>query len=255
VSEAFTSLHYQISSPEGSDAYATIIALGDYIDLDSLTIGSDPEIVNSAYTLTGNGTLLRLIVVGINSFSSGAAAANNPGAPGHVVFQFQNVPVIGRKMEETNINTNGYAGSLMPAYLMGDFLTGLKTATGLTNDMLWAPTRKVSHGNTPQTLTDTISTDTLWLPTSWEMTGAVSGSSQIYEVNAGQARLDYYATGSAGDASRIKYNSGNTAVGYWLASPASSFDTAFVCVGTSGTLITITASAVVYGVAPAFCVK
>ena len=90
------------------------------------------------------GRLLRLTVVGINSFKRDGAAANNPGAPDHVVFQFQNIPVF-RQMNPTDTNLVGYAGSEMRTYLIGNFLTGLKNATGLTDAMLWAHTRYVPN--------------------------------------------------------------------------------------------------------------
>jgi hypothetical protein len=137
----------------------------------------------------------------------------------------------------------------MKTYLMGDFLTGLQAATGLTSNMLWAPTRKVSHGSNPPTSTDDI-TDTLWLPTEWGLFGSVSGSSQTYEVTPGQARLEYYT----GATERKKYNSSNNAQGYRLASPISYSGTSFAGVYSDGYSWEYTAS-VASGCAPAFCVK
>jgi hypothetical protein len=242
------------------------IALGDYIDLPSLTVAGYPadtvgygKISTADQALPGHGRLLRLMVVGINSFN-GINGNNTP----HVVFQFQNVPGTHRMEapleDSAGTNANGYLGSEMRTYLTGNFLTGLKNATGLTDAMLWGPTRKVANKGQGANGTHTV-TDTLWLPTEWEMHGERTYSSQTYEVNAGQARLEYYATGAAGNTSRIKYNSSNTAFFYWTASPHSTATNFFAYVGMSG----ISGYDLAYydgqsayggsGCAPAFCVR
>jgi hypothetical protein len=248
ASAAFTSLHYLISSPEGTDDFTTIIALGDYIDLPSLTIiESGTETITDMAIAANSSRLLRLIVVGINSFNG-----INGNSTDHVVFQFQNIP-IPHSMEASDINTSGYFGSWMRTYLTGAFLTGLQAAAGLTTDMLWGPTRYVANKGQGADGTDTI-TDTLWLPTEWEMFGARTSSSQTYEVDAGQARLEYYAAGSGGDTSRVKYNSGNAAAYYWLATPRSDDALTFCLVQPNGTASGYLASGG-NGIAPAFCVK
>jgi hypothetical protein len=260
VTDTFNAVHdYLAADPQvtGSGGSTKIgdIELGDYIDLVSLKIGADAAISNTAITpwsppFAGyEGRLLRIIVVGINSFK----VANNKGvenssAPTHLVFQFQNFPVK-RNMNSSATNAGGYAASELKTYIMGDFLTGLKAATGLSDALLWAPGRNVSRGGNPETATDTI-TDALWLPTEWEMFGVFRYSSQQYEVNAGQARLEYYQA----NADRIKYNSGNTAYSYWEASPYSGYATHFCGVASDGdTYINRASSA--GGVAPAFCVR
>jgi hypothetical protein len=252
VIDTFTAVHaYLATNPAVSGAGTAAakigdIELGDYVDLVSLTIGAS-TISNTALP-GGHGKLLRLIVVGINSFQgasdSAPAITNNPGAPTHLVFQFQNVPVT-HTMNSANTNAGGYDASDLKAYICGDFLTGLKTATGLADALLWAPERKVSHGN--PAATDTI-TDALWLPTEWEMFGARAYSSQDYEVNAGQARLEYYQA----DADRVKYGHDNGRQWYWEASPYSA--TGFCDVYDGGAYATTTAMSL-GGVAPAFCIK
>ncbi|GHT86897.1 hypothetical protein FACS1894137_13140 [Spirochaetia bacterium] len=242
VDGAFTALHTLINDT-GAD-FASIIALGDYIDLPELTIGgttiSDAAISGGA----DRGRLLRLMVVGINSFT-GKNSNNTP----HVVFQFRNLPVT-HNMEATNINTNGYAGSAMQAYIMGDFLTALKAATGLTDTMLWAPTRMVSKGNSPDPGPEPV-TDTLWLPTVWEMFGNnASASSAASETNANQARLEYYADA----ASRLKYDSSGFPAWYWTASPSNGSAEGFCYVKDDGIAGTTYASQV-GGCAPAFCIQ
>jgi hypothetical protein len=261
VTDTFNAVHdYLATNPtvsgSGADTKIGGIALGDYIDLASLTIGTNAPISNTAITPSPlpfagyEGRLLRLIVVGINSFK----VANNIGvvnssAPTHLVFQFQNLPAT-HSMNSGDTNVGGYAASGMKAYIMGDFLTGLKSATGLTDAMLWAPARNVSHGGNPVTATDTI-TDALWLPTEWEMSGARTWSSQDYEVGVGQARLEYYQA----DADRKKYDSGNTASRYRLASPRPGNNMYFCAVRDNGATNMDNGASSDECVAPAFCIK
>ncbi|GHT57844.1 hypothetical protein FACS1894109_10860 [Spirochaetia bacterium] len=267
VTNAFTSLHKLISSPEGSEDFKTIIHTGDYIDLAGLTVAryhtgteaadgtdtdSDTNLENGAINATnvelggGHGWLLRLIVVGINSFN-GKNGNNTP----HVVFQFQNVPGTHR-MNGTNTNSGGYWGSEMRNYLAapdgsgagGYFLTGLTNA-GVPDSVLWAPSRRVWNGvATAETIVDK-----LFLPTEWEMFGSQSNS-HATETATNQAWLEYYAS----PASRIKYDSSDAANWYWLASPAASSTTHFTNVDPGGGGSSNYASSV-GGVAPAFCVK
>jgi hypothetical protein len=245
--DAFNALHWLINTPEAGD-FTQIIQLGDWVDLDSLTVaaynnaGAISE-TNTSWSGT-HGELLRLIVVGINSF-----IGINGNTQPHVVFQFQNLPGT-RRMNATDTKANGYAGSEMRTYLTGNFLTGLTTA-GVPSSVLWAPTRRVANGGAGA---DAI-TDLLWLPTEWEMFGAQSYSSW-YEINgtasSGPNTLQadfngYYMTNS-----RIKYNSSNTAGWYWVASPSTQPNASFACSGSGNNYFL---ASQVYGCAPAFCVQ
>jgi hypothetical protein len=151
-------------------------------------------------------------------------------------------------MNTTLSTDGGYDASYMRSYLTGDFLKGLKAAAGLTDDMLWAPARNISQGSRSATDISTIAVDTLWLPTEFEMFGTPRGNSVQQEIDAGQARLDYYQT----NADRIKYDYGNNPKWYWLASPTSGV--AFCSVGTDGTSST-NYSSDNGGVSPAFCIR
>jgi hypothetical protein len=259
VSDTFDALHTLI---QGGGNWTDQIALGDYIDLPSLTIAGYPTDTSlGAYgklsatdqELTGHGRLLRLIVVGINSFKSSGLYNENPSAPNHVVFQFQNVPV-SHRMNATGTNVGGYSASEMRTYLMGDFLTGL-TAVGVPASVLWAPSRRVWNGFTQaekdasatsstNSLMDTIM-DTLWLPTAWEMSGSNMYSSSTHETAVNQAHLAYYAS----DEACIKYNSTNGQAGYWTASPAESTAASFCTYDGSNPADSGA------GCAPAFCVQ
>jgi hypothetical protein len=247
VTAAFTALHYLITAPNSGDNYLTDLTLGDWIDLDSLTVTQDTfnlgEISATNTDLGEHGKLLRLIVVGINSFSG----INGNSTP-HVVFQFQNIPGT-RRMEATNTNTNGYLGSEMRSYLTGNFRAGLVNA-GVPAAHLWAPSRRVANKGSGASAADTVA-DEVWLPTEYEMFGANPQSSTTYEAAGTQASFTgYYTT----DASRIKYNSTNAAAYYWEASPLSASAADFCNVDTSGGFAGGFAS-VVEGCAPAFCIK
>jgi hypothetical protein len=245
-----------------------LIRLGDYIDLPSITVTGgtpNPTVTDQAITpgtdpFTGyEGRLLRLIVVGINSFNENQGGSYNVstgnGTEAHLVFQFQNVAFT-HGMNTTNINAGGYAASEMRKYLVplvgetgsGAFLAGLITA-GVPDAVLWAPTRCVANGGSGATGYDELS-DKLWLPTEREMFETQSQSHVSYETEANQARLAYYTD----NAHRRKYNSVNTAVSYWEASPYSENAAFFCMVAYTGPASYLGAPAVV-GCAPAFCVR
>jgi hypothetical protein len=230
-----------------------IIKLGDYIDLEGgLTVDD----------VVGDSALLRLIVVGINSFNAstnlGGSSTGNPAYTGgngsaengnaaHVVFQFQNV-AFSRQMNATETAENGYAGSAMRTYLINAFLTGLNAAGVPDESWIWAPKRYVANkAGSGASVTRT--EDKLWLPTIWEMLGEQDRSENC-ETAANQARLEYYSTSDV----RIKYKEySNTAV-YWLASPSRETVNHFCLVTHAGTTH-ISGADENFGVAPAFCVK
>ncbi|GMO41351.1 MAG: hypothetical protein Ta2B_21170 [Termitinemataceae bacterium] len=252
VTATFTAMHNYIvvKFTTSTDADDTDIHLGDYIDLPFLNVAGDEGnetnadngYINATNTDCTNGKLLRLIVVGINSFNPGGTPINDNDTP-HIVFHFQNVP--GKhSMNATNSNLTGYLNSAMRTYISGKFLLGLKNA-GVPDSVLWAPSRRVAS-NGYSTSSDIVE-DKLWLPTEMELWGSyysVSGA----ETNGNQASLrDFYTD----DNTRKKYGA-DTA--YSLASPRSS-DTAKFCVinwqGYNSSLSASSAS----GVTPAFCVR
>jgi hypothetical protein len=262
VTDTFNALHELISNPFSGDSHITDIQLGDWIDLESLTVAryhtgteapdndsdSDTNRENGAIStantdLGSHGKLLRIIVVGKNSFN-GINGNNTP----HVVFQFQNVPGYHR-MNETATNVGGYAASEMRTYLTGNFYAGL-TGAGVPDAVVWAPSRRAANGGSGATAADTI-TDKLWLPTEYEMFGNNTHSNGAYEGTGNQADFTgYYTT----DTRRTKYRSTNAAHFYWEASPIPTFTTDFCFVDAGGFANNSGASAAA-GVAPAFCIK
>jgi hypothetical protein len=278
VTATFNAVHAYVSGRSAAQLLSdNIIQRGDYIDLEAGMTVDGTAVANTV--LLDHGTLLRLIVVGINSFNAYGGeggstgnvnyTGNGNGADAHLVFQFQNLP-FEHNMNSTNTSVGGYAGSALRKYLVptgdsgsGAFLTGLTNA-GVPSSVLWAPKRYVWHG-TGSTYADLIQ-DKLWLPTVREMVqkdplGIVGGndivSNDTYETEANQAFFEYYTSIVS---SRAKYRVVILTVplvvngGYWLASPHSASATNFCCILGGGSSNYDVASGI-SGVAPAFCVK
>jgi hypothetical protein len=152
VTAAFNALSAYIKTDEFSSAN-NVIKLGDWIDLEGgLTV--DKYLIHYAINM-GNTSMyptfafeermmLRLIVVGINSFKNLNGNDNTP----HVVFHFQNVPLSSLEMNVMNkgvrpTNAGGYPASTLRRYLTpvegdgnsGKFLAGLKNA-GVLEEVL-----------------------------------------------------------------------------------------------------------------------
>ncbi|GHU02048.1 hypothetical protein FACS1894147_03110 [Spirochaetia bacterium] len=252
VTAAFNAIHEFLQTcngkPNSADVIRSRIRTGDYLDLPALTVQADAggggfSAVNTS--LGEHGTLLRLIVVGVDSFGK-----TNSGAPAHVVFQFQNVPV-DHRMNPTVTNAGGYAKSEMRSYLTTRFLPGM-VAAGLPESIIWAPTRYIANGGEKATAADALA-DKLWLPTEMELFGSNAVSNKAYETAQNQARLEFYDS----TAKRMKYNleyNGDYGMWYWEASPYSASAAYFCNVNSYGDAYNATASAV-GGCAPAFCVR
>jgi len=241
VSAVFNVLHAFIADvgAGGTDNTVPKIVLGDWIDLQSLTVDnyirSDnntiASVINASNTDTPNGKLLRLLVVGNNSFHSRGdynlnnAYTTNPNltdsnqnsmayndATPHLVFQFQNIP--GMAKMTTGNEGGGYKGSGMRSYLVptngtswgddgdsgsGAFLVGLVNA-GVPDAVLFAPKRYVTNNGKRYNSGDEMDLatgadeieDKVWLPTVREMFGIPDASNVDYETELNQARLEYY---------------------------------------------------------------
>jgi hypothetical protein len=258
VKDTFNMLHDFIQKG-GLANLSGVIKLGDYIDLEGgLNVANYPASggtggFNKKVTvMSSNGTpLLRIIVVGINSFNK----VNSNNTP-HVVFQFLNVPV-SRRLNVENDNTTGYLNSEIRKYLIptgstdsGVFLAGLITA-GVPENILWAPSRRVSKKGYGTTGADVIE-DKLWLPTEREIFNATTHSSPEYESASNQTWLEYYTDTSR----RHKYQEDRNRE-YWLASPrvtTSIQDLHFVCVREGLTYDQVQTGSSL-GISPAFCIR
>jgi hypothetical protein len=294
VRDTFIKVHEYIVAGGLNNPSTNVIRLGDYIDLEAgLTVeaygtgtGTGGFTVGAA-DLAGNNTpLLRLIVVGINSFHSGRGVKEYIGVIGttammadiitvngdntgqytqgpaknntpHVVFQFKNLPTK-RRMEATRTNQNGYLGSEMRKYLVptghtgsGRFLDGL-IAAGVPEDVLWAPVRYIANKGYGADGIHTIE-DTLWLPTEREMFGYNSWSNFTWETADNQAHLEYYENNSRRDKFTTYIYRGWS---YFLASPYAGRNSPQFCrVNDGGGPVHGYADDDGDGVAPAFCVQ
>jgi hypothetical protein len=259
VNAAFKELSAFIKN-EGLANQSDVIKPGDWIDLDGgLQIaayddkGFDSNKVpnwNTLLTPESQGTLSRLIVVGINSFKE----LNGNGTTPHVVFQFQNIPHHHLMSTEYDSSSEGgYPDSHMLEYLREYFLPGLITA-GVPDEVLWEPARMVStrimggNGDLAQIK------EKLWLPTAWEMLG--TNSTYVHgEAAANQTQLAYYNS----QGRRVKFDKSDAATPYWLASTTMSSEAAFAAVGNDGGVLVKVGSTVsagnAIGVSPAFCVQ
>jgi hypothetical protein len=267
VTEAFTTLHTFIQAG-GLNLDPPVIRPGDYIDLASLRV----EAYNGEGRVTAvntpinkqpyegyEGRLLRLVVVGVNSFHSRdeyRAPPENDAVP-HVVFQFQNIPVSLRMKSPYNSSNEGYEGSDMRRYLVpvegaegsGAFLRGL-TEAGVPEEILWAPTRFITENGNHDfegypdriqyyyenfgilyALAEKAQTirDKLWLPTHYEMNGGarVNGSyAHAWFRGSPNSRYETPENQAKldyyyeGTDKMIKYDRDSGASFYWLGSPS-----------------------------------
>jgi hypothetical protein len=254
----------------GNDPSDRVIKIGDWIDLEGgLSVeayarGAVNPAGDFAYDTAAatafvdaldedKGVLCRLIVVGINSFQSGGdytyQEMENPPPP-HVVFQFQNIPVM-RRLNPTETNSGGYPGSEIREYLTevggvegsGNFLAGLERA-GVPDGVLWAPSRTISGKTKAETIKDK-----LWLPTMRELSGTAGYSVSGHETALNQAKLTYYDNAPK----RVKYRTDSTAGVYWTGSCDSGLDRSFCYITNNGGNNTFSTTSAV-GCVPAFCV-
>jgi hypothetical protein len=262
-----------------------MIKFGDWLDLEGgLSVakygaGTDAEaggFTHSAQAATtpvdpsnpAQGTLCRLIVVGVNSFQSRDGYTYQGGGtpPAHVVFQFQNIPVK-RRMNPTDTNDGGYGNSEMRKYLTpvggdpatGNFFKGL-LAAGVPDSVVWMPARAVANGDNTVEIIDS---DKLWLPSvlnvyderEYHGWGPLFIIDKYPETTENQAWFEY---GFDWPSTRVKWNK-ESAGSYWLStrgdddwgvqfstSPSNPSDmtSIFFCASPSSK----------QGVAPTFCV-
>jgi hypothetical protein len=277
VADAFNAVSVYLKSL-ADPAVISNIDLGDYIDLPFLHVaayGADSganntpdakgliDIAANSAINKNNGALLRLFVVGKNSFKAGGsyAGGGTGSTDAHVVFQFQNLPG-GHRMNPTQTSANGYVASELRRYLAdydrsatgGAFLAGL-LAAGVPDAVLWAPERAMAKESGSASASDVhIITDKVWLPTAWEMQGTQVNSNKA-EGGTNQARLEYYDS----VAKCIKYyTDADPAVSLWWAASPTTWAGAggyFCIVNNNNGYVYASKANAVCGLAPAFCVR
>ncbi|MDR1231395.1 MAG: DUF6273 domain-containing protein, partial [Spirochaetaceae bacterium] len=254
VEDTFKELFAFIKN-NGLTANSGVVKTGDYIDLEggltvtaynsgggAINFSQDQAASTEAGAAPNSTPLLRLIVVGINSFNK-----TNPNSPQHVVFQFLHLPVK-RRMHSTS--SAMYSATEMSSYLEGNFYTGLKNA-GVPEDVVWAPNRNLATSYNG-TVTE-IQKYNVWLPTARELLGAdttanADANKCAPETTTNQAKLEYYQTKN----SRKKALNVSESYAYWTASPVTT--TNFMSITGNGSVKNDNINTSVLGIAPAFCV-
>lgn len=263
VTAVFNALHSLIAAPKEGDDFSTIIQLGDWIDLASLTVAGDAgggaiSLTTGAVSSEYSGSLLRITVIGKNSFNG----INENGTTGHVVFQFQNIPGYHRQQAQNYSDpATGYLNSEIRAYLNSNFLAGL-TAAGVPDTILWAPKRKVENFTNISEDSNVVTlvppnlqemADKLWLLTAYEMYGEEDKKFNV-ETAANQADFSSYY-----DSQEMMLKYGTGVSDYWLASsyndsrPTRGIYRTYI--ESSGNFRDTTQLGNEYGIVPAFCVK
>ncbi|MDR1787043.1 MAG: DUF6273 domain-containing protein [Treponema sp.] len=246
------------------------IALGDWVDLQSLTVlayDGDGGFSVTNDEVPDHGRLLRLLVVGNNSFNTDRAQAiggdynpaddiktHNNGTP-HLVFQFQNL-FDARRMNGSG--NDGYFACDIRDYLNINYITGLTNA-GLPAGCLFAPIQYTLNATNSGI---TRITDEVWLPTMRELfwnDPYVLANGHIYdrEIPEDQPRLEYYTDNDTRKKGKLDAGADYT----WTASTHHYGSNDGFCVfdASTGTIASYpddgSNAANAMWVCPAFCVK
>jgi hypothetical protein len=227
-----------------------VVKIGDYVDLASLKVdaynSNGGAIANGSAALvnkelTGHGTLLRVMVVGINSYYG----KNSNQIMPHLIFQFQNTPSKAR-IHSALMSEYNYNNTDMHNYLNVNYWKGLKDA-GVPESEVVTLTRKLSGKSSSYAALFDIK-DKLFLPSLIEAVN-ISG-------NCGEGYLETHDNNGVFVIPSIKYDASNTAVSWSTASGSSG---SFAAVSASGSYdwrnsdcsFAITATK---GIAPAFAI-
>jgi hypothetical protein len=264
VTEVFTALHDYIAAGHLSDANEKGIAVGDYVDLyslrvsDTVTPGYTAGTFNTMNAVLPNehGTTLRLIIAGVNSYKG-----LNGNTEDHVVFQFLNIPLARRRLNELE-NVTGYAESEIRKYLSpvagfensGCFYAGLLDA-GIPEEAFYRPRRALAGASGADYLEDPV-----WLPAAREMNafsvneaaGQPPPPVQDTESAENQPVFPYYTAGRVS-----KYSAANTTATYWTGSfsTGNGFIAFFQPYSGAPYFRDFAAMSYEYGLVPAFCVR
>jgi hypothetical protein len=237
VADAVDILHTMINA-DGVSGFGDL-HIGDYLDLPSITIAADSDAANTPIGTIVNDTTyenLRIVIAGFNLWKGLDGNTKN-----HILFTFKQIPCSARH-NTSNTSTGGYPASKLRAFLLDEFLTGLKAALGTTDkEGYHYPVERHVYA------TDGITTiqDELFLFNERELTGTrVWGS----DDSVNQIYIPWFKNNTA--------NMGKTYNGiidnWWAATPRSG---GYFCLSrTDGTFATSYASTS-YGCAPGFCLS
>ena len=171
--------------------------------------------------LTG-GERVVMELVSIND-GEGTAGAYYPR--GTVDFISKDCLQTTRSMNSSNTNAGGWVSCALRTTLN---TTIYETLPQVVKDAIVEKTHKTSAGNKSTSLVE--HTDKLWLPTEYEMFGAIT-----YSANTENANVNKHYAVFDTNADRIKHQGTNgSAVNWWESSPHASNSTYFCVVNSDG---------------------
>jgi hypothetical protein len=161
------------------------------------------------------------------------------GNKARITFGCKNLLNTTRRMEATNINTNGYAGSEMGQWISNDLFAQLPADL---RQVIKTVNKKTSAGNQSTTIVTNALKTFLFsgIETGLSSSALSTGEGATYPI-------------FTNDASRIKQRSGTNTV-WWLRSPDLTITAYFCIVSTTGALITCNSASSACGVSFGFCV-
>jgi hypothetical protein len=239
VAEAIDILH-AMANADGVSGFGNL-HIGDYLDLPSITIAADSNAANTPTGTISNNTTyenLRLVIAGFNLWKGLDGNTKN-----HILFAFKQIPCKARH-RTTDTNSGGYPSSSQRAFLLDEFLTGLKAALGTTNkDGYHYPVKRhVSAKGSDATVEDAI-----FLFNEKEVFGSATYGD---DGSVNQIHIPWFKNNTA---NRIKKYNGAADL-WWVSTPYSSYTSNFCEVNTDGTPATTNANAS-RGCAPGFCIS
>jgi hypothetical protein len=220
VADAIDILH-AMTNADGESGFGNL-HVGDCLDLPSITVAANSVVTNEPNgTITNNTTYenLRLVIAGFNVWKGLDGNTKN-----HILFTFKQIPFIARCGPRPFTNTGGYPASNQRAFLLNEFLTGLKTALGTTSksNYHYAVKRHVSAKGSYTTVQDE-----LFLFNEKE----VFATSQLgNDSPTNQIHIPWFKNNTA---NCIKKYSGSAQY-WWEATPSELYDDAFCAVAGIG---------------------
>ena len=204
----------------------------DYLDLPYLNDGT------TNIQWEGSYKNLRIMIAGFNIYKHAGSTENTKN---HILFQFADCPFT-RRLNATNTNAGGWASTEARTYFEGDLKAAL---IALLGNNLYGVQRLHSTKDSSWSWT----TDTVFLPTEYEIFGAPIWS----EVGYGggfQCQWPIYRESAEW---LVKFRNG-TRTSQWTCSPSSSSAAYFVYVNINGYSGSYGGASSALGCAPAFCV-
>jgi hypothetical protein len=209
------------------------LLIGDYIDGTDLVAGSLNVPWNNTYKNN------RIVLSGFNQYKGCGDTENRKN---HFLFTFKDCPV-SKRMNATDTNVNGYTATEMRTFLEGDFKNALVAAMG--GDFILPVRRLLSTSDSNWAW----ETDTVFLPTEYEVLGAPVWSHVGY---GGGFQCQFPIFQNSCEYLVKRLNGSRTS--YWLASQRAGSSAHFVRVNGSGHSYNLSYASAVLGCAPAFCV-